>query len=83
MPHDTTVTALRALLEGRLSTGEAARLAHACDLDGTMTGVHGVGLGRNKYMQAEDGDAWALVAVIKQAIDPSNIINPGRMVNIN
>ena len=57
MPHDTTVTALRALLEGRLSTGEAARLAHACDLDGTMTGEHGVGLGRKKYMQAEDGDA--------------------------
>jgi D-lactate dehydrogenase (cytochrome) len=34
-------------------------------------------------MQAEHGDAWALMGVIKKAIDPANIMNPGKMVNIN
>jgi D-lactate dehydrogenase (cytochrome) len=53
------------------------------ELGGTMTGEHGVGVGKKKYMQAEHGDAWALMAVIKKAIDPANIMNPGKMVNIN
>lgn len=53
------------------------------ELGGTMTGEHGVGAGKKKYMQAEHGDAWALMGVIKKAIDPANIMNPGKMVNIN
>ena len=53
------------------------------ELGGTMTGEHGVGLGKKKYMPAEHGDAYALMGVIKRAIDPANIMNPGKMVNIN
>ena len=53
------------------------------DLGGTMTGEHGIGFGKKKYMQAEHGDAYALMGVIKRAIDPANIMNPGKMVNIN
>ena len=53
------------------------------ELGGTMTGEHGIGLGKKKYMQAEHGDAYALMGVIKRAIDPANIMNPGKMVNIN
>ena len=53
------------------------------ELGGTMTGEHGVGVGKKKYMQAEHGDAYALMAVIKKAIDPANIMNPGKMVAID
>ena len=53
------------------------------ELGGTMTGEHGIGFGKKKYMQAEHGDAYALMGVIKRAIDPGNIMNPGKMVNIN
>ena len=53
------------------------------ELGGTMTGEHGVGLGKKKYMTAEHGDSYALMVVIKKAIDPQNIMNPGKMVNVN
>ena len=53
------------------------------DLGGTMTGEHGIGFGKKKYMQAEHGDAYALMGAIKRTIDPTNIMNPGKMVNIN
>ena len=53
------------------------------DLGGTMTGEHGVGLGKMPYMQAEHGDAYAVMATIKQAMDPQNIMNPGKIVSIN
>ena len=53
------------------------------DLGGTMTGEHGIGFGKKKYMQAEHGDAYALMGAIKRTIDPANIMNPGKMVNIN
>ena len=55
----------------------------AIELGGTMTGEHGVGIGKKKYMPAEHGDAYALMGVIKKAIDPQNIMNPGKMVNVN
>ena len=55
----------------------------AIELGGTMTGEHGIGIGKKKYMPAEHGDAYALMGVIKKAIDPRNIMNPGKMVNVN
>ena len=55
----------------------------AIELGGTMTGEHGVGIGKKKYMQAEHGDAYELMGVIKKAVDPQNILNPGKMVNLN
>ena len=55
----------------------------AIELGGTMTGEHGVGIGKKKYMQAEHGDAYGLMGVIKKAVDPQNIMNPGKMVNLN
>jgi D-lactate dehydrogenase (cytochrome) len=53
----------------------------ALAMDGTCTGEHGVGQGKMKYLKAEFGDA-ALVAMraIKAALDPHNIMNPGKIV---
>ena len=55
----------------------------ALDCDGTITGEHGVGLGKKAYMQDEHGDAYALMGVLKKSIDPQNIMNPGKLVSIN
>ena len=52
-------------------------------LGGTITGEHGIGLGKMKYMQGQHGDAWRLMANIKRTLDPTNILNPGKVVNLN
>ena len=62
----------------------ADRMAErALRLGGTITGEHGVGTGKLKHMQAEHGDGWSVMAEIKRALDPQNIMNPGKMVQLN
>ena len=59
----------------------AARMAErALRLGGTITGEHGVGLGKRPYMQAEHGEAWAVMGAIKHALDPAGLMNPGKLV---
>ena len=55
----------------------------ALELDGTVTGEHGVGTGKLAYMAAEHGAAYGIMAAIKKALDPDNIMNPGKMVQVN
>ena len=56
----------------------------ALAMDGTSTGEHGVGQGKMKYMLAEHGPAAVAVMVaIKQALDPQNILNPGKIVALS
>ncbi|MGB1235858.1 MAG: FAD-binding oxidoreductase [Planktomarina sp.] len=55
----------------------------ALALGGTVTGEHGVGLGKLKYMDAEHGAAWGVMAQLKRAMDTKNILNPGKLVQIN
>ncbi len=47
---------------------------------GTATGEHGVGLGKKRYMTREHGQGWQMMGAIKQALDPDNIMNPGKLV---
>jgi D-lactate dehydrogenase (cytochrome) len=52
----------------------------ALAMEGTCTGEHGVGQGKMKYLAAEHGDAaLALMVSLKRAVDPQNIMNPGKM----
>jgi D-lactate dehydrogenase (cytochrome) len=55
----------------------------ALDLGGTATGEHGVGMGKLGYMEREHGHGWQVMGDIKRALDPKNILNPGKVVNLN
>ena len=57
--------------------------ARALRMGGTMTGEHGIGIGKLDYMSDEHGPAWAVMADIKRALDPKNIMNPQKLVRIN
>lgn len=49
-------------------------------LGGTITGEHGVGFGKLPLMAAEHGAAWAIMGHIKRALDPHDLMNPGKLV---
>jgi len=64
---------------------EARALSHrmverALALGGTATGEHGVGMGKTAYMAAEHGEGWAVMGTLKAALDPGNILNPGKLL---
>ena len=53
----------------------------ALELEGTASGEHGIGLGKRKYMVAEHGaEAVETMRSIKQALDPHNLLNPGKVL---
>ena len=52
----------------------------ALSLGGTATGEHGIGIGKLQYMPKEHGAGWKMMGTIKQALDPLNIMNPGKLV---
>ena len=52
----------------------------ALRMGGTCSGEHGIGSGKLKYMVAEHGDSLDLMRQIKQAFDPHNLMNPGKVI---
>jgi D-lactate dehydrogenase (cytochrome) len=59
----------------------AERMASlALRLGGTITGEHGVGIGKRALMAAEHGSAWDVMGALKAALDPDDLMNPGKLV---
>lgn len=60
------------------------KLVHrALQLEGTCTGEHGVGLHKMDFLRREAGDgAIDMMRTIKQALDPDNILNPGKIFSV-
>ena len=56
-------------------------VARAIAMQGTCTGEHGVGLHKQAFMRAEHGqDALDVMAALKAALDPRNVLNPGKIL---
>lgn len=63
---------------------EAQQLSHqivdiALEMDGTCTGEHGVGVGKRNALEKEHGEGIDLMRAIKGALDPLNLMNPGKV----
>ena len=65
----------------RVEKGVDAIFQAALDLGGTLSGEHGIGLAKSKYMELETNKASVLFSKrIKAAVDPKNILNPGKIL---
>ncbi len=70
--------------DNRDELAEAQQLSHqivdiALKMDGTCTGEHGVGVGKRNALEKEHGAAVDLMRAIKHALDPQNLMNPGKV----
>lgn len=51
-------------------------------MEGTCTGEHGIGLGKQDWLVAELGDAVDVMRTLKRALDPQDLFNPGKIFSL-
>jgi len=54
----------------------------ALAMDGTCTGEHGIGIGKQGWLEKELGDAVDVMRMLKRAMDPQNLFNPGKIFSL-
>jgi len=67
---------------------EAEALNHrlvrrALAMDGTCTGEHGIGQGKIQFLEEQNAQGVVLMRQIKQALDPDNLLNPGKVLRMD
>ena len=68
--------------EARAQALHERMVMRALEMDGTCTGEHGIGYGKLDFLVAEHGEAVSVMRTIKKALDPDNILNPGKIVRV-
>jgi glycolate oxidase len=59
-------------------------VAKTISLGGTVTGEHGVGLAKKSYLSQQfDTASYHLLKQVKRALDPDNILNPGKIFDLD
>jgi len=67
----------------RVNAAVGEMMAEAVRLGGTITGEHGVGLAKKAYLPMQrDASSMALLKTVKRALDPKNIMNPGKIFDL-
>jgi D-lactate dehydrogenase (cytochrome) len=72
-PHDPKEFATISTLNERM-------VERALRFGGTCSGEHGVGVGKLKYLSQEHGASLDVMRAIKRALDPHNLMNPGKLI---
>jgi D-lactate dehydrogenase (cytochrome) len=67
----------------RADAVSARMVERALAMGGTCTGEHGIGTGKMHYLEQEHGPGVDLMRAIKRALDPQNILNPGKMFEVD
>ena len=69
--------------EGALNEVSDLLIKKTLELNGTITGEHGIGLHKKDYLLKEHGDNIPVMKSIKRTLDPNNIMNPGKIFDLN
>ena len=75
-PTDPDDLKLNKLLANRMAK-------RALAVGGTVTGEHGIGIGKLNLMEQEHGSSLSIMTDLKKLFDPKNIMNPGKMINLS